>query len=338
MSAPVAPVRFAAIGLDHRHIDDQVAGFRAAGAVCAGYCPETSDPRVVERFRKLFPDIPPRPRAELLADPTIELICCAAIPRDRADIAIAALRAGKDVVVDKPGVTTFAQLDAVRAAVAETGRIFSICFTERFLVRACEVASDLVQAGAIGQVVQTVGLGPHRLNRAIRPDWFFDMDATGGILVDIGAHQIDQFLFFTSAADADLVAARHANLAHPDLPGLQDFGELLLRTPVASGYVRLDWFTPDSLPTWGDGRLFILGSAGYLELRKYVDVGGRPGGDHVFLSNQSETRHIDASKAPLRYFRRLLDDVRHRTETAMPQAHVFTVCRLSLEARALAEG
>ena len=52
---------------------------------------------------------------------------------------------------------------------------------------------------------------------------------------------------------------------------LQDFGEALLRSPDVTGYIRIDWFTPDGLPTWGDGRLTILGTEGYIELRKYVD-------------------------------------------------------------------
>ncbi|MFX8199641.1 hypothetical protein ABTL12_20470, partial [Acinetobacter baumannii] len=82
----------------------------------------------------------------------------------------------------------------VRHVSAETGRIFSICFSERFIVPATTVAQKLIADGAIGQVVQTLGLGPHRLNRAIRPSWFFDAAHFGGILVDIASHQIDQFL------------------------------------------------------------------------------------------------------------------------------------------------
>jgi predicted dehydrogenase len=325
-------LRFAAIGLDHRHIYHQVGELIAAGAECAGYCPSTSDPRVLEGFRERFPSLRPVDRQALLDDPSIHIICCAAIPRDRADIAIAAMRRGKDVMVDKPGLTTRSQLDAVTACVAETGRIFSICFSERFVVRASETATRLIAGGAIGKVVHTVGLGPHRLNRAIRPTWFFNTECSGSILVDIASHQIDQFLFYTGLMDAEVVASSVANHAAPDHPDFADFGEVLLRGGGASGYIRVDWYTPDGLPTWGDGRLTILGTEGFLELRKYVDIAGRSGTDHVFLSNGEGTRYIDASREALSYFRSFLADVRQRTETAMAQSHVFTVTRLSLEA------
>jgi predicted dehydrogenase len=329
-------LRFAAIGLDHRHIYHMVAELIAAGAECVGYCPQTSDPRVLDGFRQRFPDLRPLERERLLDDPAIDIICCAAIPRDRAGIAIRAMTNGKDVMVDKPGVTTAVQLADVMECVARTGRIFSICFSERFIVRASEIAAKLVAEGAIGDVVNTVGLGPHRLNRAIRPAWFFDRASYGGILIDIASHQIDQFLFYTDAKEAQIVASSTANHAVPDVPDFSDFGEILLRGEKATGYVRVDWFTPDSLPSWGDGRLTLLGTKGFIELRKYLDIAGRPGTDHVFLSNHEGTRHIDASAEPLTYFSRFLADVRDRTQSAVSQAHVFAVTRLSLEAEAVA--
>lgn len=326
-------LRFAAIGLDHRHIYHLVGELIAAGATCAGYCSQTSDPKVLEGFRERFPELDPVDRERLFEDPSIDIIVCAAIPRDRAGIAIRAMRAGKDVMVDKPGATSLDQVAEIETVARETGRIFSICFSERFVVRACEAAARLVAEGAIGRVIQTVGLGPHRLNRAIRPDWFFDRQAYGGILIDIASHQIDQFLFFSGSREAEIIASSVANQAMPDVPQFEDFGEILLRSTTASGYVRVDWFTPDGLPAWGDGRLFLLGTEGTIELRKYVDVAGRDGGDHVLLSNNDGVRHIDASKEALTYFARFLDDVRARTATAMPEGHALAVTRLAINAQ-----
>jgi len=327
-------LKFAAIGLDHRHIYHQVGRLLELGAECVGY--HARDEAVpLAGFVERFPDLRRvSEQAALLEDPEVQLIVSAGIPGERADIAIAAMRHGKDVMVDKAGVITEAQLQAVRAVQRETGRIYSIDFSERFEVRAVTRAAELVRSGAIGRVVQTAGFGPHRLNRHTRPDWFFRRADTGGILIDIASHQIDQFLFFTGSSDAGIVASAVANYANPETPEFEDFGEVLLRSEQGSGYVRVDWFTPDGLANWGDGRLLILGTEGYIELRKYIDIAGREGTDHLFLVTNQETRYVDCSDAPLPYYQRLRNDIFDRTETAMAQAHCFKVCELALRAQA----
>jgi predicted dehydrogenase len=330
-------IRFAAIAIDHRHIFDHIEGLLEAGAAFVGYTAQSSAPAVVAEVAKRWPGVPQVPREQLLADRSISLICTSAVPNQRAGIAIEAMSAGKDVMVDKPGMTSFNQLSALRQAVAETGRLYSVCFTERLCVPCAQRAGELIAEGAIGTVVQTVGLGPHRLNRQLRPDWFFDTSYYGGILTDIASHQIDQFLFYTGSQTARIVASTVGNYGTRQDPTFQDFGQVLLQSERATGYVRVDWFTPDGLPTWGDGRLTILGTHGYIELRKYIDIAGRPGKDHLFLVDGKGVHYIDCANVPLMYFRRFLDDVRNRTETAMTQAHVFEAMRLSLEAQSLAQ-
>ncbi len=330
------PLRFAAIGIDHRHIFGMAANLISAGAEFAGWWTE-GQPNTQAGFLRRFPDIPRSCDASvLLNDPSVDLILLSGIPRDRAGWAIRAMDAGNDVMSDKPGCTTFEQLDRIKRTVAATGRIWSIDFSERFEVPAATRATELVKEGAIGRVVQTLGIGPHRLNLDSRPEWFFDREAYGGILVDIASHQIDQFLFFTGSKDAEVTLASVANYANPGSPGLQDFGEIALRSEQGHGYIRVDWYTPDALPTWGDGRLTILGTDGYIELRKYVDVGNE-GTDHLILVNGDRCDRIDASNAELPYFERLIADIRNRTETAMSQSHVFKVCELALRAQEFAE-
>lgn len=329
-------VRFAVIGIDHRHVYELIGGLLEAGAICAGFDPTTTDSRVAAGVSQRFPQLEPVDRRSLLDDPDIDLIVTAAVPGQRAAIAVEAMRRGKDVMADKPGITSFEQLAAVREAVRETKRIFSICFSERLLTRASTLATKLVFDGAIGEIVHVTGLGPHRLNRALRPAWFFDPRNYGGILVDIASHQIDQFLFYTGSTDARVEASAVGHYGAPDIPQFQDFGDVLLRGNRASSYIRVDWFTADGLPTWGDGRLILLGTKGTIELRKYVDIAGRPGIDHVFLVDGAQTRHFDASGERIEFFERFLADMRDRSETAMPQEHVFTVCRLALEAQAQA--
>jgi predicted dehydrogenase len=185
-------------------------------------------------------------------------------------------------------------------------------------------------------VIQVIGLGPHRPRLHQRPEWFFQREKYGGILCDIASHQFDQYLYFTGAQEAELVQAQVANYHHPEYPGLEDFGDVTVRSEGATGYIRVDWFTPDGLATWGDGRLFVLGTEGYIEARKYIDIAGRPGTEHVFLVDNQKTEYIDCSEVELPYGRQLVHDILHRTETAMPQAHCFYASELALKAQAMA--
>ena len=325
-------VRFAAIGLNHGHIYGQVnLLLRAGGELAAFYAVE---PELVARFRETYPQARLAATAdEILEDPDIRLVVSAAIPSERARLGIAAMRHGKDFMSDKPGFTRFEDLADARSVQAETGRIYSICFSERLENRATVRALEMVQAGAIGQVVQTIGMGPHRTNLPSRPDWFYRREQYGGILIDIASHQIDQFLMFTDSTGAEVVAAQVANYKHPQYPELEDFGEVLLRGEGGTGYIRVDWYTPDGLGTWGDGRLTVLGTEGYIEIRKNCDIAGRPGGEHLFLVDQKGTHYIPCRDVEPPYGRQLIADVLQRTQIAMPQEHPFTVSEIALRAQ-----
>lgn len=324
--------RFAAIGLDHRHIYDLTAGLLAAGAECAGYDPVTTDPRVLAGFRKRFPEIPERNRERLLDDPGIEFIVLAAVPRDRAGIAVDAMRRGKDVMTDKPGVTTSEQLAAVEAAVRETGRIWSIALGRK-LSPSLQAALQVARSGELGRLVSLTSLAPHRLNRALRPAWFFEKSAYGGIINDIGIHSIDTFMEF-AGTDTPEIAASTIGCFGTEPPGFEDFAEVTLRGGgqggMMTGTMRLDWFTPDGLADWGDGRLFLAGTEGTLELRKNLDIEGRPGGDHMFVANRERQYHRSCADFPVTYYRDFLSDVRERTARVMENGRVFAACRMAL--------
>ncbi len=329
-------IRFAAIGLNHNHIYGQVECLLNAGAeLVSFYAPENE---LAQAFLDKYP------RANRVTDPrriyedgSIQMVLTASILDERAGVAIAAMRHGKDVMSDKPGMTTLAQLEQLRRVQKETGRIYSICYSEHFETRSTVHAGELVKQGRIGEVINTVGLGPHQLNNNKRAPWFFDRKRYGGILCDIGSHQCEQFLFFAGVDEAEVVSANVANRHNPDTPGLQDMGDMHLRTPRTTGYVRVDWLTPDGLGVWGDGRLTILGTEGYIELRKYVDVAGQPGRDHLILVDSKSVERIDCSNVELPYGPQLIDDVLNRTETAMPQARCFNAMELALRAQQLAE-
>jgi len=329
-------IRFAVIGINHNHINSQVgAVLRGGGELVWLYAKE---PELVKDFQTRFPQVKvARSEDEILQDPGIQLVLSSAIPVERAPLGIRVMQHGKDYMADKPGITTIAQLAEARRAQAETRRIYSIMYSERLENRATIRAGQLVKAGAIGHVVQTVGLGPHRIANATRPAWFWQKAQFGGILCDIASHQADQFLYFTGSTRADVVAAQVGNVHYPQYPEFEDFGDMMLRGDSGTGYIRVDWFTPDGLSTWGDGRLTILGTEGFIEIRKNVDIAGRPGESHLFIVDQKETRYIDCASVDLPYGRLLVDDVLNRTETAMPQAHCFLATELVLKAQQQAQ-
>lgn len=329
---PAGRIRFAVIGIHHAHIFGQVDAVTRGGGELVSYYSTPSD--VATAFAKRYPQAKAAgSEAEILDDNSIQLVVSAAIPDQRAPIGIRVMQHGKDYLSDKPGITSLEQLADVRRVQQATKRIYSIMYSERLEQPATVRAGELVRAGAIGKVVQTLGMGPHRISLNTRPDWFFDRKRYGGILCDIGSHQCDQFLYFTNSTKADVLSAQALNVNHPQYPNFEDFGDITLRGDGGSGYVRVDWFTPNGLPTWGDGRLTILGTDGYIELRKYVDITGRPGGNHLFLVDQKGTHYQDCKDVPLPFGPQLVDDVLNRTETAMPQAHCFLATELALKAQ-----
>jgi len=326
-------IRFSVIGLDHGHIYGMTEAVqRGGGKLVAVY---GSDPKQIADFRARFGDVKvARSEDEILEDESIQLIAGAAIPDRRAPIGIRAMQAGKDYLADKPGITTLEQLAEVRKTVESTGRKFAIMYSERLEVRSAVYAGELIRQGAIGRVIQTVNLGPHRVNAPSRPAWFWDKARYGGILTDIGSHQADQFLYYTNSTQARVVAAQTGNLAHPDHPKFEDFGDMMISGSGGTGYVRVDWYTPDGLSTWGDGRLFVLGTEGYIELRKYINVAsGLAGGNHLYIVDRKQARYIDCNQVALPFGPQFVTDIVERTQTAQDQKQALLAAELVLTAQ-----
>ncbi|MCK6581027.1 MAG: Gfo/Idh/MocA family oxidoreductase [Anaerolineae bacterium] len=327
---------FAAVGAAHPHAFNQIGILLGAGARCAGFYDD--DPAVTAAVIARYPGIDAAPRLDrLLDDPQIDLIVNTVRHDRRAALGIEAMRRGKDTLCAKPGFTTPAQLDEARRVQAETGRRYWVYFSERLASRATLKALELVRAGRIGRVVQTLGFGPHRLfGGNQRPDWWFDSAQHGGILNDLASHQIDQFLVFTGSQRAEIASAQIGTARFREYPGFEDFGDLVLRSDSATGYIRVDWLTPDGLPTWGDVRLMLIGTEGSIEARKNIDLDGRAGTDHLLVVDRHGVERVLCAEVDLPFARQLIADVRDRTDTALSQAHCFTVCDLALRAQASA--
>ncbi|CAN7229046.1 Gfo/Idh/MocA family oxidoreductase [Paenibacillus sp. LjRoot153] len=325
---------FAAAALDHGHIYGMCNGLREAGGELKWvYDP---DPAKVDKFLSTYPGVRAASSLEeILQDAEVKLVAAAAIPSDRGPLGLRVMDSGKDYFTDKAPFTTLAQLEAARAKVAETGQKYAVYYSERLHVESAIYAGQLIEQGAIGRVHQVIGLGPHRISLSSRPDWFFEKEKFGGILCDIGSHQIEQFLYFTGAKDAKVVHSKVANYNYPQYPNFEDFGDAtLVGDNGATGYFRVDWMTPDGLSTWGDGRMTILGSDGYIELRKYVDIAREQTSNHVYLVNKDGEQHFAVSgQVGYPYFGQLILDCLNRTEVAMTQEHTFKAAELCLIAQ-----
>ena len=328
-------IKFAVIGLNHGHITGQTKAVQRGGGELVSFF--AKEPDLIAGFQKQFPEAKlARSEAEILEDKEIKLVVSASIPNERAALGVRVMKHGKDFMSDKPGITSLEQLAEVRKVQAQTKRIYSILYSERLENPATVKAGELIKAGAIGKVIQTVGLGPHQVRPETRPEWFWDTKYYGGIITDIASHQFDQFLFFTGSTQAEVVAAQVRNVNHPKTPNFEDFGDVMLRGNGGTGYIRVDWFTPEGLGTWGDGRLTVIGTEGFIEIRKNIDINVHKGGNNLYLVNQKETKYMDCSKDETPYGTQLVDDILNRTETAMPQAHCFLAAELSIKAQKMA--
>lgn len=333
-------IKFAVIKINHPHIYGMTDAIkRGGGELVALYAKEQD---LTSAFLKTYPEAKlAKNENEILEDPSIQLVLSSGIPDERAPLGIRVMQHGKDYLTDKPGIITLEQLAAVKKVQKETKRIYSIMYSERFENKGTEKASQLVKAGAIGKIIQTVNLAPHRISNnigktglAVRPDWFWDKKRYGGILTDIGSHQFDQYLHFTGSTEAQVLMSQTGNVHHPEAPLFEDFGDVMLSGNGGAGYIRVDWFTPDGLDTWGDGRLTILGTDGYIEVRKNTDiVSGNKGGNHLYMVNKKEMIHMDCNNEVLPFGPLLVDDILNRTETAMTQAHCFLATELALKAQ-----
>ena len=329
---------FSAAHLDHGHIYGMVNALTEAGGTLKSvYDPQ---PERVAAFLKAYPQAKAvSSEEELLDDPETILVASAHVTCERGPFGCRVMAAGKDYFTDKAPFTTLDQLSDARAMAAKTGRKYMVYYGERLHVEGAILAGYMIDEGAIGKVIHVEGLGPHRLGAPGRPAWFFEKEKYGGILCDIGSHQIEQYLYYAGEEDARVTCSRIGNYANPQYPELDDFGDCsIVGAKGTTNYFRVDWFTPDGLSTWGDGRTFILGTEGYIEIRKYVNVAsGVPGGDHVFLVNGKGEQYFDARGVTgYPFFGALILDCLNRTENAMTQKHAFLAAQLCLEAQAQA--
>lgn len=323
--------------LDHGHIYGMCNGLKEAGAEIVYVYDK--DPKKIEEFQEKFPEAKAVNSVdEILNDPEIKMLAAAAIPNLRSALGNKAMKAGKDYFTDKTGFTSLDQLEETKKVVEETGRRYFVYFSERLHVEGAIFAGKLIEEGRIGKVIQITGFGPHSLNKESRPDWFFKKEQYGGILTDIGSHQIEQFLYYTGNKDAKVLHSKVANYNNPDTPGLEDYGDAtLVGENGATFFYKVHWFSPKGLSTWGDGRTFITGTKGSIEVRKYTNVATEATGDHVFLVDENGEEHFEINgKVGFPFFGEMILDCINGTENAMTQEHIFKAQELCLKCQEVA--
>jgi predicted dehydrogenase len=326
-----AGVGIGVVGLEHLHVLELVDGLCSAGATVVAH---TDGDSLSPLFAGWQTGSRPTDRSGVLADPDVDLVVVAGVPADRADDSVAALASGRSVLSDKPGVTTTAQLERVRTAVATSGQRWWVLFSERFGVPAVRWAVDLARSGAIGRVVGVQGSAPHRAAFESRPGWFADPERAGTLLVDLATHQVDQFVALAGTDDVRVVHAASGNVAAPEFPAVHDVAELVLAGGGTRGFHRVDFLEADGFPSWGDVRLVVTGTDGRLEVRTPVSDGAA-GPPELWITDHTSHRRVDLEPRAT-WAEELLADLADGGERLMERDHPFTVSRIVLEALAVA--
>lgn len=333
---PLSPGQFVfgAAYLEHSHINGMTEALINAGAsVKWVYDP---DPVKAAAFARRFPGARlAHGLDEILQDQEVRLLAAAAVTNQRADIGIRAMQAGKHYFTDKAPLTTLDQLARAKTVAAETGKRYFVYYGEHINNEAAIHAERLLREGAIGRLVQITSMGPHLFQPERNPDWFYKAEPAGGILIDICSHQIEQFLAFSGAREADVVSSHVANHKHPEYPEFEDYGDCQFRADNGVlANCRVDWYTPAGLPVWGDGRIFLLGTEGYIELRKYINVAEDEARAVVYLVNGEGNWRIDTDKQTgFPFFSYLIKDCLEGTDLAMPQSRIWKAAELAILAQ-----
>ena len=325
---------FAVIGLDHGHIYAMTNGLLEAGADLGWVYDE--DQNKVKEFIRAYPQARTASSIEqILSDAGIALVASAIKPSQRCELGLAVLEGGKHYFCDKPGMLSLQETMLVARACEKTGKRYFVYFGERIHVEGALYAQKLIEEGALGDVLSVTILAPHRLNKNSRPLWFFNPKENGGILVDIGSHQLEQFLTYTNSNSAKVLHSSIANYHSPDHPEFQDYGQcVLVGDRGATCYFRVDWFTPDGMGAWGDGRVFIVGTKASVEIRKYLDVAKSTQGDQVYFVDAKGEHHIEAfGTLGFPFFGAMILDCMHGTEHAISQQHTLLAMELAIEAQ-----
>lgn len=126
---------------------------------------------------------------ELLADPALDAVSICTWNNSHAAISIAALEAGKHVLVEKPLCKTVEEARSVEAAVRKSGKLLQVGFVRRYSSNT-KIVKQFLEAGDLGEIYYAKASCLRRLGNP--GGWFSDKERSGGgPLIDLGVHLID---------------------------------------------------------------------------------------------------------------------------------------------------
>jgi len=266
----MSSIRFAVAGLKHFHILTFVKGMQALeGAEFVGFFDD--DPELRAQYSKEFGVPAFASVAELVETAQPEVVGVAEVNQGKAAVICELAERGCHVMVDKPLVTSFAELDQVEAAAQKTGRRIGLMLTQRYN-GPTRAVRELLLNGQLGRLVSLTGLAPHKLKPEGRPAWMFNPQLYGGVLNDLCIHDIDLCRWLWGEEPV-AVTASEGCLRFTEFEGFTDHAEVFLEFADSStAMLRVDWLTPDSFPAHGDGRHFFECTEGTIEIVSAPDI------------------------------------------------------------------
>src|SRR5690625_333855 len=201
---------------------------------------------------------------QMLDQHYVDVVVVCGIYSQRADMIVDALASDADVLADKPLCTELEDLDRIQQAAVNSRRVVSTMFEKR--AHPVTLATrKVVDDGELGQIALVAATGPHKLNYATRPEWFFDGEKYGGILADLAVHDIDLVLLFTGIRNG-VVSGHQSNLALPQHPGFSDAGAAFFTSNNVASTLEAHWMWPAASPFHGHYRMRLTGTRGTAEL------------------------------------------------------------------------
>ena len=147
-----------------------------------------------------LPDVEVCPAEEVIANSDVDLVVVATPNESHFPLAAAAMRAGKDVVVDKPFTVTLSEARELARIARETGRVLSV-FQNRRGYSEVQATREVLKSGVLGEVSH-YECHMDRFRPNVRQRWRENPGPGAGLWFDLGPHLIDQALYLFGMPDS----------------------------------------------------------------------------------------------------------------------------------------